>query len=170
MTSTRAAWWSNSKASNRDNNTTFMIFLYCHFCWSLSWYNYWRSLFRLKLTVQIHFALNPYNPFLITNRIMTGNSVEEHRFLVLNINLQVKLGFKTFYWLLILIYNCFLFEYRYQYGLLCLKFLHILAISVWLTDRNSIFKTVYFMAFHSWKNCFLISITLVIKRPLMTFL
>ena len=40
----RAACWINSKISNRDKNTTFMTFLFCHYCWSLLWWNYWKSL------------------------------------------------------------------------------------------------------------------------------
>ena len=39
-----AACWINSKTSNRDKNTTFKIFLFCHFCWSLLWCNYWKFL------------------------------------------------------------------------------------------------------------------------------
>ena len=30
---TKAACWTNSKISKRDNNTTFMMFLCCHYCW-----------------------------------------------------------------------------------------------------------------------------------------
>ena len=55
----RSVCWINSKISNRDKNTTFMIFLFCHYCRSLFWCNYWRSLMLwnstswscLKLTV-----------------------------------------------------------------------------------------------------------------------
>ena len=46
-------------------------------------------------------------PFLINNRNTTGNSVEKHYFVLLNVNLQVKLSFKTFYWLLKLLYTAF---------------------------------------------------------------
>ena len=44
MKFTRAACWNNSKISNRDKNTTLIVFLFCHYCWSLLWCNYWRSL------------------------------------------------------------------------------------------------------------------------------
>ena len=81
----RAAHWTNSGISNKDKNTTLMIFLFCNYCWSLLWCNYWRSLMlwnstswsRLKLTVQIQLALYLCDPFLINNRIMAGNSVEK---------------------------------------------------------------------------------------------
>ena len=88
MKFTRAAWRINSKISNRNKNTTLIIFLFCHYsdyCWSLLWWNYWRflmlwnstSLSRIKLTVEIQLANNPYNQFLINNRNMTGNSVKK---------------------------------------------------------------------------------------------
>ena len=81
----KAAYWIKLKISNRDKNTTLMIFLFCNYCWSLLWCNYWRSLMlwnstswsRLKLTVQIQLALYLCDPFLINNRIMAGNSVEK---------------------------------------------------------------------------------------------
>ena len=74
MKFTRAASWINSEIRNRDKNTTLMIFLFCHCCWSLLCCNYWRSLMqwnstswsRLKLTVEImQLALYPCDPFLI---------------------------------------------------------------------------------------------------------
>ena len=36
------ACWINSKISNnnRDKNTTLIIFFFCHYCWSLLWFNY----------------------------------------------------------------------------------------------------------------------------------
>ena len=85
MKLTRESCRIYSKISNRDKNVTLMIFLICHYCWSLLWWNYWRSLMlwnstswsRLKLTVQIQLALHPCNPFLINNRNMAGNSVEK---------------------------------------------------------------------------------------------
>ena len=43
MKFTRAACWINSKISKRDKNTT-LIFLFCHYCWSLLWCNHWKSL------------------------------------------------------------------------------------------------------------------------------
>ena len=92
MKFTREACWINWKISSRDKNTTLMIFLLYHFCWSSLWWNYWRSLImwnsnswsRLRLTVKIQFALHPCDPFLINNYNMTGNSVEKQCFLVLN--------------------------------------------------------------------------------------
>ena len=73
MKLTRPACWFNSKISNRDKNTTPMIFLFCYYCLLLLWCNYWESLMlwnstswgRLKLTVQIQLALHPCDPFLI---------------------------------------------------------------------------------------------------------
>ena len=41
---TRAACWINSKISNRDKSTTNLVFLFCHYCWSSLWCNYWKSL------------------------------------------------------------------------------------------------------------------------------
>ena len=38
----RATCWINSKISTRDKSTTLMIFLFCYYCLSLSWCNYWR--------------------------------------------------------------------------------------------------------------------------------
>ena len=75
---TRPACWINSKIGNRDKNTTFMILLFRHYCWSVLWRNYWRNLMLwnctywspLKLTVQIQFVLHPCDPFLINNRII----------------------------------------------------------------------------------------------------
>ena len=73
------------KKSNRDKSTTLMIFLFCHYCWSLFWQNYWRSFMlwnsyswsHLKLTAQIQLAVLPCDSFLINNRNMTCNSVEK---------------------------------------------------------------------------------------------
>ena len=44
---------------------------------------------------------------LINNRNVTGNSVEKHCFVVMNVKLEVKLRFKTFYWILKLSYTAF---------------------------------------------------------------
>ena len=74
MRFTRAACWINSEISNRHKNTTLIILLFCHYCYSLLWCNYWRSLMlrnstsysRLKSTVQIQLAFYPCYPFLIT--------------------------------------------------------------------------------------------------------
>ena len=52
---------------------------------------------RLKLNVQIQLALYPCDSFLVNNRNMTGNSVEKHCFVMMNVKLQVKLRLKTFY-------------------------------------------------------------------------
>ena len=57
---TRAVCWINSKISNRDKSAR-LIFLICHYSWSLLWYNYRRSLMLwnstswslLTLTVKI---------------------------------------------------------------------------------------------------------------------
>ena len=82
MKFTRESCWMNSVISNRDKNATLMI---CHYCWSLSWWNYWKTWMLwnytfwslLKLTVQIQLALHPCDLFLINNCNMTGNSVEK---------------------------------------------------------------------------------------------
>ena len=104
MKSTRAACWVNLKINNRDKNTALLIFLFCHYCLSLLWWNYWRFLMlwnttswcRLKLTIQIQLSLHPCDPLFMN---MTGNSVEKC-FAVLNVKLQVKLRFKSCYLLL----------------------------------------------------------------------
>ena len=59
----------------------------------------WKSTFlsNLKVTVQIHFALHPCDPFLTNNCNMTGNGVKKHCLIVLNVKLHVKRRFKTFY-------------------------------------------------------------------------
>ena len=85
MKFTRAACWIYSKISNRNKKTTFMIFLFLHYCKSWLWWNYCRSLIlrnstswsRLDLTVQLQLALYPCDPFLINNHNMNGNSVEK---------------------------------------------------------------------------------------------
>ena len=117
MESIRAASWINSKISNRDKNTTLMLFLFCNYCWSLLWSNYWRSLIlwnstsssRIKLTVQIQLALYLCDPFLINNRNMVRNSVEKC-FVVLKVKLEVKPRSKTFYWLQNLLSTAFTFN------------------------------------------------------------
>ena len=76
MKLTRAVCWTNSKISKWDKNTKLVIFLFWHYCRSLWWCNYWRSLMlrnsnswsHLKSTVQIQFFLHPCNPFLIVLR------------------------------------------------------------------------------------------------------
>ena len=50
----------------------------------------------LKLAVQIQLVPHWCNPFLINNRNMNGNSVK-NCFILLNVELQVKLRFKTIY-------------------------------------------------------------------------
>ena len=90
MAFTREALWINSKISNREKNTTPMIFLFCHYCWSLLWLTYWGSIVlwnsnswsHLRFTVQIQLASHPCAPFIISSRKMIGNSVERHCFLV----------------------------------------------------------------------------------------
>ena len=75
---------------NKVKNTTFMILLYCHYFWSLLWWNYWRYLMlsdstfwcRLKLLVEIQFMIHPCDAFLINNRNMTSSSVEKRNFVV----------------------------------------------------------------------------------------
>ena len=44
MKFTRAASLMNTKLSNRDKNTTHIILLFCHYCWSLLWWSYWKSI------------------------------------------------------------------------------------------------------------------------------
>ena len=62
MKFTRAAYWINSKKRNSDKNTTLIIFLSCHYCWSLLWCNYWKSLksaptFQNKLVYLLQWKL-----------------------------------------------------------------------------------------------------------------
>ena len=84
MKFTLAVCWINSKISNKRKNTALVILLFCHYCWSLLWCNYWRSLLlwtstswsRLKLNVQMQLAPHPWDPFFINNRNMTSKSVE----------------------------------------------------------------------------------------------
>ena len=113
----RAPCWINSKISSRDQNTTFMIFLFCNYCWSSLWCNYWRSLMlwnsltwsHLKLTVKIQLAIYLCNPFLINNCKMAADSLKKC-FVVLNVKLVVKIKFKTFYWLQNLLSTTFAFN------------------------------------------------------------
>ena len=44
MKFTRAACWINSKNKQQRKTTTLIIFLFYHYCWSLLWCNYWKSL------------------------------------------------------------------------------------------------------------------------------
>ena len=44
MKFTRVACWVQSKISNRAKNTILIMFLFCHYCCSLLWWNYWKSL------------------------------------------------------------------------------------------------------------------------------
>ena len=62
---------------------------------------------------------------------------------MLNVKLEVKLRFKKVLLTLKPVTYCFRLEHHYQTGLFCSKFLYILATSVYFTDRNWIFKTVY---------------------------
>ena len=85
MEFSRATCWINSKLSNKDKNATLMIFLFCDYCWSLLWCNYWRCLMlwnstcwsHLKLTVQINTAcsLSMQPIFTIWLVIVLKNSV-----------------------------------------------------------------------------------------------
>ena len=135
----RSACWINSKISNRGSNNTLMMFVCCHYCCSLLWGNYWRSLIMLwnstswsflKLTVPVEVPLHPWDPFLISNCSMTGNSVENNCFVVLNVKLQVKLRFKIFYWLLKVLYTAFALNTSTNTASFDWNFLHILATSV----------------------------------------
>ena len=47
----------------------------------------------LMSTVKIQLTLHPCNPFFMSNLNMTA--VEKHCFVALNVNLQVKIRFKT---------------------------------------------------------------------------
>ena len=46
----------NSKISNRGKNTRLTALLFCHYCWSLLWCNYWKS-----LKSDSHLPKNPFN-------------------------------------------------------------------------------------------------------------
>ena len=127
----------------------FMTFLCCHCCWSFLWCNYWRSFMLrcstfwsyLKLIVQMQLVLYLCDQFLISNRNMTGDSVEKHCFVVLNVKLQVKLRFKTFYWLLKLLYH-------YPRDLFCSTFLDTVA----RTRTESLKPCIVDTGFCKWRS------------------
>ena len=52
---------------------------------------------RSSPCTQSELALHPCEPFLINNRNITGNSFESYYFVVLNVKVQAKRRFKTFY-------------------------------------------------------------------------
>ena len=104
---TRAACWINSKISNWDKNTTLMIFLFCHYCLLLLWWDYWRYFMLWNCTSWSCLMLGncsntasslsmPCDLFLI---ISVSSSVEKWYFVMLNVKLDVKLRLKTFHWL-----------------------------------------------------------------------
>ena len=99
---TKEVFWINSKIWNRGKITTLKVFLFCHYCWSLLWWTHWRSLMLWKSTSWSSLSLLfkcslSMRLILINNRKKAGNSVEKYCFLVLNVKLQVKRRFKTFY-------------------------------------------------------------------------
>ena len=63
MKFTRADCWINSTISNNDKNTILMIFLFCHYCWSLLWCNYWKSLKSTFHDPKKSFYLLQWKPF-----------------------------------------------------------------------------------------------------------
>ena len=109
---TRAACWINSEITNGDNSITLVIFFCCHYCYQLLCCSYWRSLMLsnsiswscIKSTVQIHLALHPCDTFFINTLSTDANSVEKICNVVMNVNLQLKIRFKKFYWLLKVLY------------------------------------------------------------------
>ena len=62
---------------------------------------------HLKLTVQMQAVPHPCRSFFIDTRNMNANIVEKDSVVMLNVKLQVKVRFKTFYWLLELLYTAF---------------------------------------------------------------
>ena len=82
-----------------------MIFLCCHYCWSLLFCNYWWFLMllnssswsRWKLTVQRQVVPHPCDSFFINNRDMTTNSIEKNCFVILIENFQLIIRFRKFY-------------------------------------------------------------------------
>ena len=134
MQFTRETFSINSKLSNRDKNITLLKF--CHYCWSLLWWNFsrclmpWNSTCWSRLTVQIQLAFHPCDSFLINDCKITRNSAEKHCFLALNVKLQVKLGLKTFLLTLNPVIYYFCLEQHYQHGLFCSNYLYTPPTSV----------------------------------------
>ena len=91
--------------SGTDISTTLIIFLCCHYYYSLLCCNYCRSIMlrnstswsHLDSTLQKQLALNQCESFFINDLNMIANKVEKHCFAVSNVKLQVKIRFKTFY-------------------------------------------------------------------------
>ena len=77
---------------------------------------------------------------IITYSQMHVSSVGKHCFVVLNVKLQVKVRFKTFYWLLELLYIAFNLKTPQNVSF-CSKSLHMVASES--LNRNWISKTVY---------------------------
>ena len=123
----RASCWINSKARNKDKNTSLMIFLFCYHCKSLLWCNYskslilWNSTFwsPLKLTVQIQLAFYPCDLFLIHNRNINVNSVKKIMFCYVEYDSRRFVVLHVTYF--------FRLEHHYHHSLFCSKFLQILA-------------------------------------------
>ena len=102
MKFTRKACWINSKISHRNRNTThdiltLSLLLVIIMVELLNVLNALELYFLKLLEVNCSNTAFPYNPFLKNNRNMTGNSVGKKCFPVMNVKLQVKLRFKTFY-------------------------------------------------------------------------
>ena len=65
----RVACWINSKISKRDKSDALIIFLFCHYCWSLLWCNYWKF-----LQSGSHISLQRYAQFWFFRK-GSGNSI-----------------------------------------------------------------------------------------------
>ena len=65
----RVACWINSKISKRDKSNALVIFLFCHYCWSLLWCNYWKF-----LKSDSHISLQRYAQFWFFRK-GSGNSI-----------------------------------------------------------------------------------------------
>ena len=60
---TRAALWIILKISNRNKSTTLLIFLFCHYFWSLLWCKCWKSLKMDSHRPKALLYLLQWNPF-----------------------------------------------------------------------------------------------------------
>ena len=96
----------NSKVSNRESSTKFMIFLCYYKCWTLLCSLELLIVFNaLELHILKSFKVNCYKYslffiqatyFSINNCNMNTNNVEKYYFVVLNVKLHAKVRFKTF--------------------------------------------------------------------------
>ena len=95
---------------------------------------------RLKLTVQIQLVLHLWEPFLINNRKMTGNSVENKKCCCVECKTTSKTYIQNVLLTLKPVIYSFRTEHHFQHGLLRSRFLRILAIPCNLQTGNESLK------------------------------